>query len=210
MVLGSGMPEVHVHPQRFRARMTQALQQDRFFISPQRAFSGAMAVALVVVTLSFGLYIYHEQLIGQGNGFTLEAAPQARAARILPVQYQASLVVEASAEVFYDRLLLETQLGMCDPELAAQVLQQTGALEGATCIENGGLRTTAFPCKLPARQRVQLTLVGAQRLKAIGDGLTGNRAALTLTSSAGLTTQHDYLMVHPSGAPLPVELIFQQ
>jgi hypothetical protein len=211
MTLGSALPEVQVHPQRFRARMAQAVeQQSRFYITPQRAFAGAMAVALVVVSLSFGLYIYREQLIGRGNGFVVSAGAQARPVRIQPVQYQATIIIEAAAEDFFNRLLLETQLGMADPELASQVLQQTGALEGATCIDSGGLRTTAFACKLPTRQRVVLTLAGAQRLKAVADGLTGNQAALALTSSAGLTTQHDYLLAHPAGAPLPVELIFQQ
>jgi hypothetical protein len=206
LLLSSGMPEVSVHPYRFRQRLAAALDNRERGFTPQRAFASAMAIALVVVSLAFGLYIYQEHMIG-GQGYVVEAAP-----RVTPVvSYGATLVVEASAESFYDRLLVEGQIGMTDQRLVATVLEQSGALEGATCIQNGGLHATVFAQRLPARQTLTLSLADAQRLKAVADSLSGNRSALAMASSGGqIITQQDYLLAHPAGQPLPVQLIFAQ
>jgi hypothetical protein len=211
LLLSAAMPEVKVHATRFRARLAHSLDhQSHSFLTPQRAFTAAMAIALVVLSLTFGLYIYHERLMGSGGLVVLNEA-QPTAPPRAPVQYFATLVIEAPAESFYDRLLLEGELGLADGVLVAQVVQQAGVLEGATCVESGGLRTTTFPGKLPTRQQLTLTLAGAQRLQAVADSLTGQRSALALTASNGqLTTQQDYLLAHPAGAALPLQLIFQQ
>jgi hypothetical protein len=213
LTLGGGMPQVSVHPYRFRQRMALALdQRQSAFITPARAFTGAMAIALVVVSITFGLFIYQERMIGKGQFIAVGETPvQQPAVAPRPVQYAATLVVEATAESFYNRLLMESQLGMVDAELAARLLQQNGALEGATCADGQGLQAVVFGHKLPVRERVTLTLADAQRLQAVADGLTGRRSALALSSSNGeLVTQQDYLWAYPAGAQLPLELIFQQ
>jgi hypothetical protein len=212
LLLASGMPEVNVHPYRFRQRLAQAVDGKERGFTPQRAFAGSMVIALVVVSLAFSLYIYQERLIGNGglpSGTTVQ--PAAAVAHAVPASYGATLVVEASAEQFYDRLLLEGQLGMTDEPLAARVLEQSGALEGATCVQDGGLHSTVFSHAPARRQELRLSLADAQRLKAVADGLTGNRSALALTSGNGqIVTQQDYLLVHAAGEPLPVQLVFEQ
>jgi hypothetical protein len=211
MALSSSLSEISVHPYRFRQRVAQALdQRQQTFFTPQRAFTSAMAVALVVVSITFGLFIYQERMIGNGGFITLsEAAPQHVAPR--PAQYAATLVIEARAESFYNRLLLEAQVGTADTSLVTRVFQQTGVLEGATCTDGQGLQPVVFPHSLDNHARLTLSLDEVQRLQGIADGLTGRRSSIALASTTGqLMTQQDYLLTYPAGAQLPVELIFQQ
>lgn len=212
LALGSSLPEVTVHPYRFRQRLSAAIdRRSPVFITPQRAFTAAMAVALVVVSITFGLFIYQERMIGNGGDFVLSEAESLPARQTRPVHYTATLVVEATPESFYNRVLVETQVGMLDPALSARLLQQTAVLEGATCVDGLGLNAVVFPQRLPARASIRLSLAELQRFQAVADGLTSRANALALTSSEGrLITQQDYLLSYPSGAALPVELIFQQ
>lgn len=211
LALSSAMPEVKVHPSRFRRRLADALDRRHSgLLTPQRAFTAAMAVSLVVVSITFGLFIYQQRMIGQGGFLPLGEAQLLHQPQRAP-QYSATLVVETTPEQFYNRLLLETQLGMFDPALAGRLLQQTGALEGAVCVEGLGLNSVVFPQRLPARSTARLSLDDLQRLQLAADGMTSRPNALAVTSSDGrLITQQDYLLSYPSGAQLPVELIFQQ
>jgi len=216
LLLASSMPDVTVHPYRFRQRLAHALDNKERGFTPQRAFAGAMAIALVVVSLAFGLYIYQERLLG-GSMLVIQTEAGRPAKTVRPrtfgvvESYSATVVVESSAEHFYDRLLVEGQVSPVNQRLAALVLEQSGALEGATCIPNGGLHSTVFAHRLPARQVLTLSLADAARLKDVADGLSGNRSALALSSSTGvIVTQQAYLMSHSATQPLPVQLVFEQ
>lgn len=209
IALSTAIPQINVHPYRFRQRLAAALdQRGASFITPQRAFSSAMAIALVVVGITFGLFIYQERMIGHGTFISVGEAHSVSSRPSMP-QHSATLVVEATAENFFNRMLIEARLGLLDPLIADQVVLQTGLLEGASCIDGQGLQMVVFPGQLPSNCRLNLSLAELQRLQIVADGLTGRNNPLALTSNGMLITQQEYLLTYPAGARLPVELKFQ-
>jgi hypothetical protein len=212
LALGRSLPEVRVHPFRFRQQLANTLDnRSGGLLTPQRAFMAAMALSLVAVSITFGLFIYQQRVVGQGAFLTMTEAQLPRPQIAPRPQFSATLVIETTPELFYNRLMVETQLGMLDPSIASRLLLQTSALEGATCREGLGLNQIVFPQRLPTRAAARLSLADLQRLQMVADGLTARPNALAISSSDGrLTTQQDYLLSFPSGAELPVELIFQQ
>lgn len=178
----SSMPEGAVHPTRFRQRVLDALdEQERTFFTPQRAFAGAMLVAMLVVAITFGLILYNQVLqpkfaaLGEN---VVQAGEQA---------YSLSLDTRTTPEAFFNRLLLETQLGMVDRSLLTQFMSQTGIFEGAACRLEGGMNQVNFPRALPGVVRVQVTPRQALSLGKVAEGLTGLEANLVASDNEGTT-----------------------
>jgi anti-sigma factor RsiW len=69
------MPEVRVHPYKFRARMNSALDsaENKGYFTPQRAFATAMLIVMVVFAVTFGLYAYQHQIINASSFVTTPA-----------------------------------------------------------------------------------------------------------------------------------------
>ncbi|MBN2080679.1 hypothetical protein JW859_00590 [bacterium] len=175
----SSIPDGSVHPTRFRLRMQKALtRQEPAFITPQRAFAGAMVVALVVVAITFGLMLYSQQTAEIIN-------PPAEQQVAAEQTYHLALDTGATAEAFFNRLLLESSLGMVDQSLVQPFLGQSGVYEGAVCTQNGGMDCVKFPRKLPQTVKVRVTPRQALTLGKIAEGLTGREAGLAVKDRDG-------------------------
>lgn len=207
LLLGS-MPQVAVHPTRFRDRVLDALEaQEHGLFSPQRAFAGAMLVALLVVGLTFGLLLYQEQLLGGRFIFvppvTDEMTPAGEQA------YDLALAVDARPEAFFDRLLIESELGLLNGSMLNPFLAQTGIYEGATCTSDPGLRRVDFPASLPQSVRVKITPRQALTLGNVAEGLTGRTAEIrALGRDGSLLDFKDYLQLY-GDAPVYLRLEFR-
>jgi len=176
----SSMPDGAVHPTRFRNRVLNALdEQERTFFTPQRAFAGAMLVAMLVVAITFGLMLYN-QVVQPKFATTGDNLVQAG-----EQSYSLSLDIRASAEDFFNRLLLETELGMVDHSLLTSFASQTGIFEGAACRLEGGMNQARFPRVLPAMVRIQVTPRQALSLGTVAEGLTGLEANLVASDGDG-------------------------
>jgi len=178
LYLGS-IPEGNVHPTRFRLRMQKALtKQEPAFFTPQRAFAGAMVVALVVVAITFGLMLFNQQ--------TAEIiAPTADQQVATEQTYCLALEANATPEEFFNRLLLETHLGMVDESLVQPFLGPAGVYEGAICTTGGGMECVKFARKLPAAVKVRVTPRQALTLGKIAEGLTGRETAMSVRDREG-------------------------
>ena len=139
-LLLSSMPEVSVHPSRFRQNLYGAMEQkEAVFFTPQRAFSAAMLVAVIVVGLTFGLFMYQQKILQ--NPLTINATNVDSVAADLSESMALNLGV--SAEVFFNRLLIESQMGMTDKSLLSVFITE-GVYDGAVCVPGGGLNSTRF------------------------------------------------------------------
>jgi hypothetical protein len=207
LLLGS-QPEILVHPYRFRQQLLKRLSAPQVPVfTPQRAFAGAMLVALMVVTMTFALVMYQEKLLGGWNSTV--ATP-------LPVKVQTGndlkIYVGASTEAYCDRLLLETQLGLLEPSALAPFIAQTSIYEGATCTKSSGLRTARFQHPLPEALRLNVTAHQAQLLLGLAQEVGGDKTALMQLTSNGSEQTADferYLKNHGGGETLRLYLEFQ-
>jgi hypothetical protein len=176
----SSMPDGAVHPTRFRQRVLNALdEQERTFFTPQRAFAGAMLVTLLVVGITFGLMMYNQVVqpkFATSGENLVQASEQS---------YSLALDTRASAEDFFGRLLLETELGMADRTLLSAFASQTGVYEGAACRLEGGMNQAKFPRSLPTQVRIQATPRQALSLGNIAEGLTGLETKLVARDGNG-------------------------
>lgn len=201
----SSMPEGTVHPSRFRQRVLSALDdQDRTFFTPQRTFAGAMLVAMLVVAITFGLLLYNQVLqpeFAATGEDVLLASEQA---------YSLSLDARTSAEAFFNRLLLEAELGMVDSSLLTPFMSQTGVFEGAACRLDGGMNRVAFPQALPSVVRVRVTPRQALTLGKIAEGLTGMQADLLASDSKGFNVDFkDFIQYNGGDTSVYLTLTFR-
>ena len=177
----SGMPEGTVHSSRFRQRVFNSLDaQENTFFTPQRAFAGAMLVAMLVVAITFGLMLYNQVM---QPGMVVSADDVIVASELA---YSLDLEVDTTAEAFFNRLLLETEIGMVDNSLLQPFLTSTGVFEGAVCSQKGGLNPVRFPRQLPATVRVKVTPRQALTLSKTAEGLSGRPADLAAFDSNGV------------------------
>ncbi len=207
LYLGS-MPEVQVHPYRFRQRVLAAVDGQRGYFTPQRAFAGAMLVFLIVITVTFGLFVY-QQRMGMGKEFIAGSA-ELNAANASRTDYRFDLVTNVSAAEFLNRLALESQLGMNDRNLLGIFVTQTSVFEGAVCDPNGGLHPITFATRLPASLIVRVTPQQALGLAGIASELAGARLAPAATSSQGETIDlKSYIASHPGADLIPLHVVFK-
>jgi len=177
----SSMPDGAVHPSRFRQRVLSALDaQERTFFTPQRAFAGAMLVAMLVVAITFGLMLYNQVLQPQyvvTSEDVITASEQA---------YSLALDTGSSSEAFFNRLLLEARLGMVDNGLIAPFVSQTSIYEGAACRLDGGMNQVEFAHPLPKVVRLKVTPRQALTLVDVAEGLSGQQTNLAAYDSKGI------------------------
>jgi hypothetical protein len=202
------MPEVQVHPYRFRRRVLAAVDSQRGYFTPQRAFAGAMLVFLIVITVTFGLFVY-QQRMGMGKEFVASTS-ELNAATASLTDYRFDLVTNVSAADFFNRLALESQLGMRDRDLLSVFVTQTSVFEGAVCNPDGGMRPVTFANRLPLSLIVRVTPQQALGLAAIAGELAGSRLAPGATSSQGETIDlRTYIAMHPGADLIPLQVVFK-
>lgn len=207
LLLGS-MPELAVHPTRFRDRMLDALEmQEQGFFSPQRAFAGAMLVALLVIGLTFGLLMYEQQLLG---GRPLIVQPSADDLVLgADHAFDLTLTVASGPEAFFDRLLVESELGLLNGSMLNPFLAQTSVYEGAVCSDQPGLRSVDFQRPLPKLVRVKVTPRQALTLGSVAEGLTGHAAEVKAVGRDGtLIDFKGYIQLY-GDAPVYLQLEFR-
>ncbi len=204
LLLGS-QPEVIVHPYRFRQKVLHLVNAPaRLILTPQRAFAGAMLVALLVISLTFSLVMYQEKLLG---GW--QQAPASTVAASQPGGNDLVLQIPVTAEDFFDRLLLETQLGMVDDSALAPFIAQTNVYEGATCRQSGGLRSVRFPQQLPGSLRLNVNAQQAQALHSIAVELGGERTRLAFQGANGSEAPADLVQFFAQHGSQPVRLYLE-
>lgn len=202
------MPEVQVHPYRFRQRVLAAADGQRAYFTPQRAFAAAMLVFLIVITLTFGLFVY-QQRMGMGKEF-IAGQPDLTAANSALTDYRFDLVSHVEAGAFFNRLALEAQLGMSEHNLLGVFISQTNVFEGAVCDPNGGLRPVTFANKLPVSLIVRVTPQQALGLAEIASELAGQRLAPGATNAKGETIDlRTYIASHPGTDLIPLHVVFK-
>ena len=201
----SSMPEGTVHPSRFRQRVFNALDaQDNTFFTPQRTFAGAMLVAMLVVVITFGLMLYNQVM--QPNMVVTSDDVIAAGEQT----YSLTLEADTTAEAFFNRMLLETELGMADNSLLQPFLGSTGVFEGAVCSRNGGLNPVRFPQQLPATVRVKVTPRQALTLSKVAEGLSGKPANLTAFDSSGVAIDFkDFIQYNGGDNSVYLKLVFK-
>lgn len=178
----SALPEVVPHPQRFRARVQDALdQQQRIYLTPQRVFAGAMVVALVVLSVGFSMLLFQEGMLGnpQPAPAVMEAAPLLAT----PGDAIAVLDVNASADRFFSRVLVESQLGLIDRAVLDTVNSQTPVFEGAVCTGNSleALRL-AYPVHVVQMHAAPSV---AQQLSMVAEEVSGRACPIGVTLDGG-------------------------
>lgn len=182
--LGS-ISEVAVHPTRFRMRVLGALDsQERLYFTPQRAFAGAMLVAFLVVGLMFGLMLYQQMLLGDK---VIMASVETDELLSGELGYSLSMEVPSTPEAFFNRLLLESRVGMVSKSAVQPFVNQTQLFEGARCIEGGGLNRVVFPNPLPYTMRIKTTPRQVLTLGVVAEGLTGQESRIVARGSDGST-----------------------
>lgn len=201
----SSMPEGTVHPTRFRQRALCALEaQERTFFTPQRTFAGAMLVAMLVVAITFGLMLYNQVLQPNyvvASNDMVAASEQA---------YSLSLDTGSSAEVFFNRLLLEAKLGMVDNSLIVPFIKQTGVYEGAACRLEGGMNQVVFPQALPKVVRLKVTPRQALTLGNVAEGLSGQQADLMAYDNKGISVDFkDFIQYNGGDNSVYLRLTFR-
>ena len=208
LLLG-GIPEVLVHPQRFRQRVSDALgSQQRAFITPQRAFTGAMLVTLLVVGLLFGLLVYQQTMFG--GGIHTRGARMQPAAAGSEQGYLMTLDTGVSAERFFTRMLVEHQLGMVDRSVVGVFEQQSSVFEGAACSNGGGLENVRFPAPLGKAVKVRCTPRDALILSRLAEELSGRSVPALVKAKDGLSTDVvEFLQTHGSAVELLLILRFE-
>lgn len=207
LLLGS-MPEVSVHPERFRRRVLAALDsRQRPYFTPQRAFAGAMLIVLLIVSLAFGLVLYQQKMLGNALVITNAAGDEAAAAS--GQTYDLLLTAGTTPEQFFNRLLVECQLGMANHALLTEFLLQTRIYEGAVCDRRGGLNALQFANPLAKAMRVQVTPRQALALEGIADELSAGRSNLSALGRDGSQMKlQDFLQINDAGSKIILYINF--
>ena len=205
LLLG-GMPEVSVHPYKFRQRLQHKLdRQELSFFSPQRVFAASMVVSLVIVCLSFGLFVFQQKEFGPASlVHSFNSASQTAVGH--QTVNAIALDTGIKAEQFFDRLALETGLGLLEPQLLG-VFLKARVYDGAICSNQGGLITTDFPVPLQQVYRVELYPRQVKDLANFAQGISGNQPLLTKQRQR--LSLEMFLQMHKPAQQLSVYLQFK-
>lgn len=208
LYMGS-MPEISVHPAQFRERVSAALdEREQGFFTPQRAFSGAMVVALMVISLTFGMLLYQLQVFGNNSAYT-QAVPEDMAAPA-EAAYKVAVNIDRGAEEFFNRLLLEARFDNISYAAVQPFATQTLILEGAQCLPGRGLNSVEFAKNLPSHLRVQVSPKAAHEICSVAGWLAGDAAQVRVTGPAGKQYGlSDFMRNHDGQAAVYLELSFR-
>ena len=204
-MLMSSLPQVNVHPTAFRARVNDALDsRQRTFLTPQRAFAVSMLVTMLVIGLTFGLNIYQSAVFGTPGrsvspvGSALEGASLVDSALVIDVA--------ASPERFFERMLIEVQLGYLDQSLIATVSGQSTVYEGASCLNDGIGHVVQFSRPLSRQLPLSVNPAEAQQLGQLAEELTGSQPIVETPS--GNLPLAQYLQGLPVSERVSLDLRF--
>jgi len=171
LLLGS-IPEIKPHPYRFRERMRGAISSsERLYLTPQRAFALAMLVFLLVIGLSFTLYMYQQRMLG-GQEVALGAHPSQEAAQNQGI-YTFVVATGVSADSYFNRVLLEYSMGIDHEGLLKVFLAQSPVYEGAVCRGRTGLKPALLREPLPASMIVNVSPEQAMAIARVAEELSG-------------------------------------
>ena len=201
LLMSSG-PEVEVNPVSFRARLMERIEpQQRYDFTPQRAFAGSMLVALLVVGLSFGQFIYSR---------VMEPAGQSGSTSVAALTSESSLNMNCTASQFLNASLLraENGVGSESGRLVELLERQTGLFEGAFCIESATGHNYIFPGGLPTEISIRVEPDTLRELQEISSKLSGSGDSASLRMHDGSELRpNDYTMLNPQGK-ISLRLIF--
>jgi hypothetical protein len=205
LLLGA-LPEVTVHPQRFRGRMQDALDGPTRFFTPQRTFAGAMIVTLLVIALSFGLLVFQQNAAHTGSAHSVEAAGVQPTG---PASYIVALDTGVDAQRFFSRVMVESQLGMIDAQALAAVVAQTSVFEGASCTDDAMNPLRLANPRLPAL-RLNVSPSVAAQLSRVAEELTGRAQPLTVYGGTrARLSMEGYLRLNPGCKAVALQLKFR-
>ena len=177
----NSMPEITVHPVRFRSKVMAALEdRERAYFTPQRAFSGAMIVMFLVVGTMFGLMLMQLKYntdVKTGDGQKVIVADER--------DCQVALEVTTTPEKFFNRMLLEYKLGYDSQRICDVFVRETGVFNRSRCVTNGGMDSVAFPVALPKTIKVTMTPNQVLALSRFTEGLTGEPSTTNLVTMDG-------------------------
>jgi len=205
------LPEIVPHRTRLRARVQHALDaQQRTYLTPQRVFAVSMAIALVVIVVSFGMLVFQQGMLGK----PLLPAPrvpmvsEAKSPDSQPGEATVVLDTWVDGDRFFSRLLVENQLGMIDSGVLQTLVAQTNILEGATC-DGSALESVklAFPVRA-----IQLTAspAVAQQLSKVAEEVSGRACPVMVTSDRGTqTTMEQFLRASSARRSINLMLRFK-
>jgi len=187
----NSMPEITVHPSRFRAKVLSAIDdRERLYFTPQRAFAGAMLVMFLVVGTMFGL-----MLVQLWYNTYMETGEPANTVVADEHDYHVTLNVTATPEKFFNRLLQEYRVGYDNYRICDVFVQETNVFARARCLTNGGLESVEFPSNLPKTIKVNVTPNQVVALGRFTEGLTGVPSLDCLSTHDGriadITTLHE-------------------
>jgi hypothetical protein len=207
LLLGS-MPEVNVHPYRFRAKMREALDANsRPYFTPQRSFTAAMLVFMLVITLSFSLVVYQQRMLGNSE-VSLGTQPT-EAAYVTGTNYDFVLNTGVRSDEFFNRVLLESSLGRDKYELLGVFLVQSQAFEGATCRGSNGMKPARFVSPIGRTMIVNVAPEQAQAMARLAEELNGQPSkCLVMLDGCKINELKGYLASNPDTTVIPLRINF--
>lgn len=193
LLMSSG-PEIEVNPSSFRARLMERIEpQQRYNFTPQRAFAGSMLVALLVVGLSFGQYIYGQVMERNGSPAGTTTAG---------LMSESSLHVSGSAAQFLNATLQRAEAGRSTEALKLVELldQQTGLYDGAICTTTPAGHSYQFPRGLPNEISIRVEAGSLHELEAILGQLAGHDSIPMVVQMDGSQLNlAEYSLLNPHG-----------
>ncbi|MEZ5337346.1 MAG: hypothetical protein R3F46_03700 [bacterium] len=200
LLMSSG-PEVEVHPHAFRAKLMERIEpQQRFNFTPQRAFAGSMLVALLVVGLAFGQYIY-SGAVGKrpGNVGVAYSGSVASTSEIL---------INASSSQFLNSTLqrAERNESRYALQLVEQLDRQLGIYEGAACTRGSNGYTYHFPGGLPTELSIRADAASLMEIQAIAASYPGSGSTSVELADGSSLALNEFAVLHPQGR---VELLIR-
>lgn len=201
------VPEITVHPHRFRQRVRAVVDgSERSYFTAQRVFAVAMLVFLLIIGLTFSLFIYQQRMLG-ARLVPASTRPLLGPTPLRPA-YNFTLDTHVSAERFFNRLLVESRLGMAEAGVLQVFAAQTQVFEGAVCQKGGGLNSTTFPQPLPTSLIVSVTPRQARALARLAQQLSGAPAYVRLAGGSSAMDFDSFIADNPSVASIPLYIVF--
>ncbi|MCB1188576.1 hypothetical protein KDL29_15550 [bacterium] len=195
LLMSSG-PEVEVHPSAFRAKLMERIEpQQRFNFTPQRAFAASMLVALIVVGLAFGQFIYGRAMdrpgvnnVGVASGFNGQDS-------------SSEILINASSSQFLNSTLQRAENGASRNamQLVDQLDRQLGVFEGAVCAKGPNGYSYTFPGGLPTEFSIRADAASLTEIQAIAAGYPGSGSPAIELADGSKVSVNEYAVNHPQG-----------
>jgi hypothetical protein len=204
------IPEIRPHPLRLRAKVQQALDaQSQSLITPQRVFAGAMAVALIVIAVSFGMLVFQQRMLGTPVNIPSVSTSEAN----IPIIPDAGgsiamLDVASNADRYFSRLLLQHHLSMINADVLGTITSQTSVYKDAVYTDEA---LGVVRLKEPVRMlQLRTSPSVALQLSTLAEEVSGQPSPISVSSTTGQSmTLEEYLQAHPGERAVNLLLRFQ-